>query len=134
MKTKMNLRVLAVATGLLACLVPAPGFGQTEDHSKMGKMSGTKMSGNKMTHEEMVAKMDKMSTDDKAAMIDKMPSKDKMAAMKMSGHEGTSMSAQEKADMFDKMPMDKKMSMMSGGSMMHKGGKMGMGKMGKMDK
>ena len=38
MKTKMNLRVIAVATGLLACLVPAPGFAQTEDHGKMGKV------------------------------------------------------------------------------------------------
>lgn len=122
MRTKIQ--AVVIATGLLAILATAPAFGQTDDHSKMGKMSGKKMS-----HDEMVAKMDKMSTDDKAAMIDKMPAKDKMAAMKTAGQDAAKMSAQDKADMFDKMPMDKKMAMMTGGSKMHKGGKMG-----KMDK
>lgn len=128
MRTKIQ--AVVIATGLLAILATAPAFGQTDDHSKMGKMGKMgKMSGKKMSHDEMVAKMDKMSTDDKAAMIDKMPAKDKMAAMKSAGQDASKMSAQDKADMFDKMPMDKKMAMMTGGSKMHKGGKMG-----KMDK
>ena len=126
MRTK--LQAIVVATGLLASLVTVSVLGQTEDHSKMGKMSGTKMS-----HDEMVAKIDKMSPDDKAAMIDKMSVKDKKAAMKTSGKAMSKMSAKEKADMFDNMPTDKKMTMMMGqGSTMHKGRKME--KMDKMDK
>ena len=124
---RTKLQAIMVATGLLASLATVPVFGQTADHSKMGKMSGTKMS-----HDEMMAKIDKMSTDDKAAMIDKMSVKDKKAATKTSGQDVSKMSAQEKADMFDKMPMEKKMAMMTDGSMMQKGGKMG--KMGKTDK
>ena len=125
MRTKI--RAIAVAAGLLAGLAIVPVFAQTADHSKMGKMSGTKMS-----HEEMTAKLDKMSADDKAALVDKMPAKDRAAAMKASGHDGSKMSAQQKADMFDKMPMDKKMTMMmKHGSMMHKDKKMGKGMMDK---
>ena len=63
-----KIQAVVIATGLLAILATAPAFGQTDDHSKMGKMG--KMSDKKMSHDEMVAKMDKMSTDDKAAMID----------------------------------------------------------------
>jgi hypothetical protein len=120
MRTKVQ--AIVIVTGLLGSLVTVPVFAQTEDHSKMGQMSGTKMS-----HDEMVAKLGRMSTDDKAALIDKMSVKDKKTAMKMSGHDVSTMSAKEKADMFDKMPMDKKMAimMMTDGSMMHKGGKMG---------
>lgn len=109
--------IIAAATGLLAGLATVSVFAQTADHSKMGKMSGTQMS-----HDDMMAKMDKMSKDDKAALIDKMSVKDKKSAMKTSGHDVSKMSADEKADMFDKMPMDKKMAMMkTGGSTMHKG-------------
>ena len=123
MMMRMKLVTLVFATALLAGLATAPLFAQAEDHSKMGKMSGKEMS-----HDEMVAKMDKMSTNDKAALIDKMPAKDRMAAMKASGHDSGRMSAQQKADMFDKMPADKKMTMMMGaGAMMHKGKKMGKG-------
>lgn len=123
MRTKMQ--TILVATGLLASFAIVPLFSQTADHSKMGKMSGAKMS-----HEEMIARLDKMSTDDKAALIDKMPAKERMAAMKASGHDGSEMSAQQKADMFDKMPMDKKMTMMMAqDSMMDKGKKMGKKKM-----
>ena len=123
-------QALVVVTALVASLAISPVFAQ-EDHSKMSKMAGTKMS-----HDEMIAKMDKMSVDDKAALIDKMPTKDKTAAMKASGHDMSKMSAQAKADMFDKMPMDTKMTMMMGGdSMMQKGGKMGkMGKTGTAEK
>lgn len=121
--------VLVVATGLLASVAAVPAVGQMMGGEKMGKMSGTNMS-----HDEMMAKIDKMSTDDKAAAIDKMPAKDKVVATKTSGHDMSKMSTQEKADMFDAMPMDKKMSMMSGRSPMHKGGKMGKGKMDKMGK
>lgn len=125
MRTKIPAIVLA--SSLLAGLATVPVFAQTPDHSKMGKMSGTKMS-----HDEMMAKIDKMSTDDKAAMIDKMAVKDKTAAMKTSGHDASKMSAQQKADMFDKMPVDKKMTMMmTQGSMTHKGKKMGKGRMDK---
>ena len=112
-----KLHAIVIATALLVGWAAVPVFAQ-EDHSKMGKMFGTKMS-----HDEMVAKMDAMSTDDKAAMIDKMPAKDRMAAMKAAGQNASKMSAQGKADMFDKMPMDKKMTMMmAGGPMMKKGG------------
>ena len=124
---RTQLQAIVVATGLLASLATVSVLGQTEDHSKMGKMSGTTMS-----HDEMVAKMDKMSTEDKAGMIDKMSATDKAAAKKASGHDMSKMSAKEKADMFDNMPMDKKMAMMAGGSTMQKGGNMG--KMGKTDK
>ena len=125
---RTNIQALVVLTGLLASSATLPAFGQTADHSKMGNMSGTKMS-----HDEMIAKMDKMSKGDKAALIDKMSVKDKKAAMKTSGQDVSKMSAQDKADMFDKMPMDKKMTMMmAAGSMMQKGGKMG--KMDKTDK
>lgn len=125
MRTK--LQTIAVATALLVSLAEVSTFAQ-DDHGKMGKMSGTKMS-----HDEMVAKIDKMSVDDKAALIDKMPAKDRMAAMKASGHDASKMSAQGKSEMFDKMPMDTKMTMMmASDSMMQKGGKMGkMGKAGK---
>lgn len=124
---RTRIQAIVVATGLLAGFATVPVFAQTADHSKMGKMSGTKMS-----HEEMTAKLDKMSTDDKAALIDKMPAKDRTAAMKGSGHDGSKMSAQQKADMFDKMPMDKKMAlMMKQGSMMHKDKQMGKGAMDK---
>ena len=124
---RMKLQAIAVAAVVMASLMTMPVFAQ-EDHSKMGKMSSTKMS-----HDEMIAKMDKMSVDDKATLIDKMPAKDRMAAMKSAGQEAGKMSAQAKADMFDKMPMDTKMTMMmAGDSMMQKGGKMG--KMGKTDK
>ena len=122
-----KLKAIVVATGLLASLATVPVFGQAEDHGKMGKMSGTTMS-----HDEMVAKIDKMSTEDKAAMIDNMPVTDKTAANKTSGQDVSKMSAKRKADMFDKMPMDKKMAMMTGASMMQKRGKMG--NMGKTDK
>ena len=124
-----KIRAIVVATGLIASLATVPVFGQTADqadHSKMGKMSGTKMS-----HDEMVAKMDKMSPDDKAGLIDKMSVKDKKAAMATSKQDVSKMSVQEKADMFDKLPTDKKMTMMGGGSTMHNGGKMGKGKMDK---
>jgi hypothetical protein len=124
---RTSIQAIIVATGLLASVATVPIFGQMADHSKMGKMSGAKMS-----DDEMMAKSDKMSTDDKAAMIDKMSVKDKTAATKTSGHDMSKMSAQEKADMFDKMPMDKKKAMMTGGSAMHTSGKMG--KMGKADK
>ena len=124
MRTK--LQAIAVAAVVMASLTTMPVFAQ-EDHSKMGKMSGTKMS-----HDEMIAKMDAMSTDDKAALIDKMPAKDRMAAMKAAGQNASKMSTQGKADMFDKMPMDKKMTMMmADGPMMQKGK---MGKMGKTGK
>lgn len=128
MRTK--LQAIGVATALLVSLAAVPTFAQ-DDHSKMGKMSGTKMS-----HAEMVSKIDKMSVDDKAAIIDEMPAKDRMAAMKASGHDASKMSAQGKADMFDKMPMDTKMTMMMAhDSMMQKGGKMGkMGKTGTTNK
>ena len=116
MRTKIH--ALMVVTGLLASL-EIPVFAQ-ENHSKMGKMSGMKMS-----HDEMMARIEKMSTDDKAALIDKMPVKDKQAATKTAGKDVTKMSAQEKADMFDKMPMEKKMAMINGGPMMQKGAKMG---------
>ena len=116
---RKRIQAIAVAAGLMASLAAVPVFGQSEDHSKMGKMSGTKMS-----HDEMIEKMDKMSKDDKAALIDKMPVKDKQAAMKTSGQDVSKMSAQQKADMFDKMPMEKKMTMMmAAGSMTHKGEK-----------
>jgi hypothetical protein len=121
----MKIQTIIVAAGLLANLATVSVFAQKTD-----KISAT--TGSKMSHDEMMAKIDKMSTDDKAVMIDKMPTKDKTAAMKTSGQDVSKMSVQEKADMFDKMPMDKKMAMMTGGSMMHKGGKMG--KMDKMDK
>ena len=119
---RKNIQTIAVATALLAGLTTTPIFGQgAQDHSKKGKMSGKKMS-----HEEMTAKLDKMSAEEKAAMIDKMPAKEKMAAMKTAGQESSKMSAKDKADMFDKMPADKKMKMMrSHEPMMHKGGKMG---------
>lgn len=127
---RRKLRAIVVATALFASLAIIPVFAQ-EDHSKMGKMSGTKMS-----HDEMIAKMDAMSTNEKAAMIDKMPVKDRTAAMKASGQNSSKMSAQAKADMFDKMPMDTKMTMMmAGDSMTQKGGKMGkMGKTGTTNK
>ena len=116
MRTKIQ--AMLVATGLLASLA-MPAFAQ-EDHGKMGKMSGMKMS-----HEEMMAKIEKMSADDKAAVVDKMSLKDKKAATKTAGKDVTKMSAEEKADMFDKLPMEKKMAMISEGPMMQKGGKMG---------
>lgn len=123
---RRKLRAIVVATALFASLAIIPVFAQ-EDHSKMGKMSGTKMS-----HDEMMAKMDKMSADDKAAVIDKMSVKDKKAATKTSGQDMSKMSAQQKADMFDKMPVDKKMTMMmTHGSMTHKGKKMAKGTMDK---
>ncbi len=116
------LQMIVIATGLIGSLATVPVFSQTEDHSKMGKMSGTKMS-----HEEMTARIDKMSTDDKAALVDKMSVKDKKAAMKTPGQDVSKMSVQEKADMFDKMPDDMKMT-----TMMQQGGKMGnMGKTAK---
>ncbi len=124
---RSKIQAMVMSTAMLASLVAMPVFAQTEDHSKMGKMSGTKMS-----HDEMVAKMAKLSRDDKAALVDKMSAKDKQAAMKTSGQDVSRMSAQEKADTFDKMPMDKKMAMMmNDGSMMHKGEKMGKGTMDK---
>ncbi len=124
---RTRIQAIGVGAGLRAGLAAVPGFGQVEDHSKMGTMSGAKMS-----HDEMIAKMDKMSKDDKAALIDKMPVKDKQAAMKTSGQDVSKMSAQQKADMFDKMPEEKKMTMMmAAGSMTHKGGKAGKGTMAK---
>jgi hypothetical protein len=122
-----------VATALLVGVGTASAFAQTTDeHSKM---SGMKMSGTKMSHDEAMAAIDKMSTDDKAAMIDKMSAKDKAATKETNGHDMGKMSAHDKADMFDKMPMDKKMSMMNGASTMHKGGMSDkMGKTGKTDK
>lgn len=111
------MQAILITTCLLAAAMPV--FAQ-EDHGKMGKMSGMKMS-----HDEMMARIEKMSTDDKAALIDKMPVKDKQAATKTAGKDVTKMSAQEKADMFDKMPMEKKMAMINGGPMMQKGAKMG---------
>lgn len=109
---------LMIVIGLFASL-EMPVFAQ-EDHSKMGKMSGMKMS-----HEEMMAKIEKMSTEDKVAVVDKMSLKDKKAATKTAGKDVMKMSAEEKSDMFDKLPMEKKMAMTSEGSMMQKGGKMG---------
>ena len=120
MRTKIQTIVFAAV--LLAGYAAAPLFSQAGEHGKMGKMAGKKMS-----HDEMVAKIEKMSTDDKAALIDKMPAKDRMAAMKASGQDAANMSAQQKADMFDKMPLDKKMTMIGKGSMMHNGKKMGKG-------
>lgn len=120
---RTRIQVIVVTVGLLAGVAAMPVVAQM-DHSKMGQKSGMKMS-----HEEMVAKLDKMSTDDKAALVDKMSVTDKKAAMKTSGHDVNKMSAAEKADMFDKLPMDKKMTMM-----MQKDGKTGHTGMGKMDK
>jgi hypothetical protein len=129
---RMKIQMIVVATALLVGVGTVPVFGQTDEH---GKMSGMKMTGKKMSHDEAMAAIDKMSVDDKAAMVDKMSAKDKAAATKTAGHDMSKMSAQDKADMFDKMPMDKKMSMMNGDSTMHKGGMSGkMGKMGKTDK
>ena len=115
MRTKIQ--AMAVAAALLTGFGAISVFSQ-EDHGKMGKMAGKKMS-----HDEMMAKMEKMSTEDKAAMIDKMPVKDKKAAMKTSGMDVSKMSAKEKAEMFDKMPMDQQMTMMSAKE--SKNGKMG---------
>ena len=120
MRTKVQTIVFGAV--LLAGFTAAPLFSQAEEHGKMGKMSGKKMS-----HEEMVAKIEKMPTNDKAALIDKMPVKDRIAAMKASGQDAANMSSQQKADMFDKMPLDKKKMMMGKGSMMHNGKKMGKG-------
>ena len=130
---RMIIQVIVIATALLAGVGTVPVFGQTADeHSKM---SGMKMSGTKMSHDQAMAAIDKMSADDKAGMIDKMSAKDRAATKETAGHDMSKMSAQDKADMFDKMPMDKKMSMMNAASTMHKGGMSDkMGKMGKTDK
>ncbi len=130
---RMTIQVIVVATALLVGVETVPVFSQTADeHSKM---SGMKMSGTKMSHDQAMAAIDKMSTDDKAGMVDKMSVKDKADATKKMGHDLSRMSPRDKADMFDKMPMDKKMSMMNGASTMHKGGMSDkMGKMGKTDK
>ena len=115
-----KIQTMLLLAGLVALGATTMAFAQS-DHSKMGKMGGTKMS-----HEEMTAKMDKMSADEKATLIDKMPAKEKSVAMKAAGHDASKMSSQDKADMFDKMPADKKMKMMMANeSMMHKSGKMG---------
>ena len=114
-----KIQAMVLLAGLVAvCTTTAVA---QSDHTKMGKMAGTKMS-----HDEMMAKMDKMSTDEKATLIDKMPAKEKSSAMKAAGQDAGKMSSQDKADMFDKMPADKKMKMMMAKeSMMYKGGKMG---------
>lgn len=115
-----KIMTITLTAGLLASMATTMAFAQS-DHGKMGKMSGTKMS-----HEEMMAKVDKMSADEKATLVDKMPAKEKSSAMKAAGQDASKMSSQDKADMFDKMPADQKMKMMMGKkSMMHKGGKMG---------
>lgn len=119
-----TIQAIVLAAGLVVVGVTTTAFAQS-DHSKMGKMGGTKMS-----HEEMMAKVDKMSAEEKAMLIDKMPAKEKTVAMKAAGQDAGKMSTQDKANMFDKMPADKKMKMMMANeSMTHKGGKMG-----KMDK
>jgi hypothetical protein len=115
-----KIQAMVLVTGLLAVGSTTAAFAQS-DHGKMGKMSGTKMS-----HEEMMAKLDKMSVEEKTTLIDKMPVKEKTAAMKAAGQDPGKMSSQDKAAMFDKMPAEQKMKMMMAkGSMMHKGGKMG---------
>lgn len=115
-----KIQAMVLVAGLAAVGATTTAFAQS-DHSKMGKMAGKKMS-----HEEMMAKMDKMSAEEKATLIDKMPAKEKTAAMKAAGQDPGNMSSQDKAAMFDKMPADQKMKMMMAKeSMMHKGGKMG---------
>ena len=128
-----NIQAWMIAAALLTGTASLPALAQsTDDHSKMSKSSGMKMS-----HDEMMAKMDKMSSDDKMMMIDKMSSKDRMAAMKMAGMDSSKMmSSDEKSAMWDKMTSEKKMKMMMAQDpTMHKSGKMDkMHDMDKMDK
>ncbi|MEP6636254.1 MAG: hypothetical protein ABJB97_05975 [Acidobacteriota bacterium] len=146
---RKRIPTVLATTGLLGGLVMASAVAQEGEHKKMSsdKMASPDTPGKKMSQQDTMDKMSAMSADDKGAMFDKMTEKDKMAAMNMSGKKMSSqeamdamgkMSNQDKADVIDKLPADKKMSMMNGGSGMHHGskkmGKMGMGKMGKMDK
>jgi hypothetical protein len=117
-----------VAAGLFSGLAVIPAFAQDQS-----TMSDGKMAGGKVSHQQMMDKMNSMSADDKAAMFDKMAPKDQMSAMKMSGHDMgkmshqemmdsmSKMSAQDKAAAFDKMPTSKKMAAMkmSQGTMAH---------------
>lgn len=127
-----QLKTILATVGLLTALTMSSAAAQTPTDTTAGDhMSGKKMT-SKMSHQDMMDKMDKMSADEKAAMFDKMSAADKMHATKMAGHDMSKnsskermemmgkMTAQEKADMFDKMPMEKRMSMMKGDSKMHK--------------
>jgi hypothetical protein len=98
MRRKTQLAVVTV--GLLGGLGVSSAFAQSADDKTMSddKMAGDKMPA-KMSHKQMMDKMNAMSAADKAAMFDKM-------------------SEQDKADMFDKMPMEKRMAMMKADSAM----------------
>src|SRR5665213_4016633 len=124
---RKRIKMILAAAGIVTAFAISPAVARPTQDSKMSDGSGSKMS-----HQQMMDKMDKLTADDKAAMYDRMSNRDKMAAMKMSGHDMNKMSHKESMDMmgkmstedkagaFDKMPMEKRMTMMR----MHKDSKM----------